>query len=409
MTAQTNRARPLFVGKDAAYKSAMLHDAKQAMLKGKQPADFDLIKETFDDLVGRFGPDNAVPVAALMTDDYQRHSEPDEQRSAVAAVARIAKNFNPKALGISTVGRRDNGDVFALDGVHRAILGFLSGAEFIPAIVEDVADEREEAILYSILNVGRKAVSSHSKSRSMSLIDEESLDRKLSDLLSTLDRRVIQTDIGGPAMAKRMIKWQGPEAFADGIAMHELCWPDAPVKPEIAGAFGWMTSTFGLTVDDFETEGSPTADMIEHVQEAAGKPNHLLNAVPVDSTGHKHGEARVQAIVEQLLVKWVNSTRKGKARLNPRKLPWSEESIQRTARERQEAAEEAMKAKAVADALAKVEAKLHPEAAAEDEQAGRQLVLWEPSTTIEAERAADIAMIERQEAESGRKLTPDRQ
>lgn len=401
MTTTATHARPLFSGNEPAYKMATLHDAKQAMLKGKNPPDFDAIKEAYDDLVGRLGPDNAVPVAALMTDEYQRHSEAYEQRAALAAVAKIAKTFNPKALGITTVGRRSNGDVFALDGVHRAILAFLAGAEFIPALVEEVADQREEATLYSILNVGRKAVSSHSKSRSVALIEEGSMDRKLADLLASLDLRIVQTDIGGPAMARRMIKWQGVEAFASGIALHELCFSGS-VKPEIAGAFGWMAGVFDLSVEDFEEDGSPTAELIAQIKEVAANPNHLLNEVPVESSGHKHGEARVMAIVEQM-VKWVNLGRKGKARLNAKKLPWSEESKQRATREKQEAAEQAMKAKAVADALAKVDAKLHgdthPEVTAEHERAGRELVRWVPATTIDEDRTAELAIIERSEAE----------
>jgi len=282
----------------------------------------------------------------------------------------MARTFNPKAIGVATVGERD-GKLLALDGVHRSILAFMAGAERIPAAVEEIADQREAAMIYSVLNVGRKAVSSHSKSRSTSMINAESTDRQLAGTLEGLSMRVVQSDIGGPAMARRMLKWVGQEGFIEGVRLHEVCWPGVPVKPEFVGVFGWMAAVYGVTADDAERDDSSVAAvMLEQVEQIAANPNHLLNEVEVKGPGYKHGEVRVQAIVEHL-VKLLNKDRKGKDRLNPNDLPWSEKSIQK-AKEAQQAAKAAARA---AKALPKT-------VAAENVKAAKEIATWETGTTI---------------------------
>lgn len=69
-----------------------------------------------------------------------------------AHVRRIARNFNPAALGVATVSAREDGTQVVLDGRHRVAAAMEVGHPSIPAIFYHGLTLQQEAELFLLLN-----------------------------------------------------------------------------------------------------------------------------------------------------------------------------------------------------------------------------------------------------------------
>ena len=90
-----------------------------------------------------------LPVSKLMIDPRVQRKE-----LIVAHAREIAKNFDPKAFGVLTVSRREDGVLILLDGQHRKTALELAGLgdEEVPCHVLDGLTLPQEASLFRALN-----------------------------------------------------------------------------------------------------------------------------------------------------------------------------------------------------------------------------------------------------------------
>lgn len=89
------------------------------------------------------------------TVDYAYQRELDQKRAES-----MARNFDPKLMGVAVVSRRADGSMVRIDGQHRFAAAIAAGFGDTPFLVEayDNLTPREEAELFLRLNGGRSPV-----------------------------------------------------------------------------------------------------------------------------------------------------------------------------------------------------------------------------------------------------------
>lgn len=99
----------------------------------------------------------------LRADAYQRVDE-----LSVATIHDIRRNFNAKRFGHLLVGRRRDGSLYLIDGLHRwtAVMERADIAE-VPCEIVESAGQAEEAMLFVIRNSGQGRVTARQKYRAL--------------------------------------------------------------------------------------------------------------------------------------------------------------------------------------------------------------------------------------------------
>ncbi|GAA0766841.1 hypothetical protein [Brevundimonas olei] len=286
------KTRPLFDAIDAVYSDEALGKIDEKLNKSKSKIDYEAIAKAIEDNIGS----SYIEIDKVLVDDYQRHTDEAEAKLAMNAVMKIVQNFNIKAFRSAMIGQTESGECYALDGVHRLIVAKLVGAKKIAAEIVQIEDAREAATIFDHVNSGRRAVSPHSKSRAKAIIDPKSVDATLVQILSGHGLRIANDDISAVSLSTKFIKNVGDVDFDNGVTMHREIWPDGQVRSEVVCA---LVTVF--KAGDFEDDSDRYKALLNVVRENYQYPLHLMNAVTVKGSGHRHGANRVQAMAEQIV------------------------------------------------------------------------------------------------------------
>ena len=169
----------------------------------------------------------------LQVDKYTLRIDPCYQRGTSMAKARkIAAEFNWLAFGVLKVGSRDDGEMYIIDGSHRAVAATLrSDIKRVPCIVYPDTTQKTEAVGFVSTNKNRRGLVSLETWKAQIVAGDPST----LAALKTLDEHGYH--IGprlddGTAMkcAQTVLRLSNKGILGDVLSFINDLWPDSPVR-----------------------------------------------------------------------------------------------------------------------------------------------------------------------------------
>jgi len=154
------------------------------------------------------------------TVDHAYQRELDTRR-----VEAMAKNFDPRMMGVPVISRRPDGSMVRIDGQHRCAAAIAAGMGDTPFLVEvyDGLTPREEAELFLRLNGGRSAVGAIDKYKARIQAHEPTA-LEIKQILGRHGLRIAKAPARGVIMAVQAVESAYHHGTLDKVMRVLLAW-----------------------------------------------------------------------------------------------------------------------------------------------------------------------------------------
>lgn len=151
-----------------------------------------------DDKVTRYGWEMTnQPGELRYVNKNQLNVDHEYQREAKhkSKIMTIARNFNWISLAVLVVARRENGELWVVDGQHRLIAAKQrADIQLLPCAIHDVYDIQKEATAFLETNSGRKAIKASEKHKA-ALMCGDPVAEKVQELFDTGGKHIVTGNV----------------------------------------------------------------------------------------------------------------------------------------------------------------------------------------------------------------------
>lgn len=165
-----------------------------------------------------------VRAADLLVDP--RAQRPTDKRTA----ARMAKIWNPLAVGAVIVSLRADGTMYVLDGAHRAMAAVQVDPEYlIDAVVHTGLSIQQEAAVFNVINEGRRSVRKHEQVEPHATAGDPialAFKRVLANHNLKHDKTATPNQIAAVEACNKILRKHGEAVLDQTIAVLDAAWTE---------------------------------------------------------------------------------------------------------------------------------------------------------------------------------------